>query len=108
MSEREGVIFKIYKQVGKGEGGGGGGFRNIKDKFGKGKEVRKRGGVMVGKYPKEGKLPRGLEGGVRGCVCVVISKKNPRKRGGGRKRGEVIFILECFLIKERGEGNRRG
>ena len=59
MWGREGVILDIYKEVGKWGGVGGGGFINIKNEFGKRKEVRKRGVVMVGKYSKEMKLPRG-------------------------------------------------
>ena len=47
------MIFEIYKEVEKGGGVVWAGLQNIKNKFGKGKEVRKRVGVLVGKYHKE-------------------------------------------------------
>ena len=47
------MILEIYKEVEKGGGVVWVGLQTTKKKFGKGKEVRKRVGVLVGKYPKE-------------------------------------------------------
>ena len=57
---------------------------------------------MVGKYPKEGKLRKGLR-----SVCVwgvCGNNKNViHKERGGRKRGGAIFISRKIIKREEGE-----